>query len=295
VVCALVYGAFPAATPAGASTSVNAAPPTYPPAAWHAQLDADRALGESEAHALLGELQLPPGATPSPSEPAGDGGHLSEHGNADESRNGQSTAFAWFTAPGTTAQMIEYLNAHKPAGAWPAHLPSPLLSDSYEGADFPPSQGEIASKQLGMLVAQLPEGRVGVLAQAYVYWELPREQLPRPVRAIRIEVTGTRAGKQSAHTYVIARPAEIGRIVGLVETLLLERSFYLAKSCPLAAERTTVEFLRRIHGAPLATLTPGCGGVSLVVQGHEQPALVDRTDPSLFGTLEADLKVRLGY
>ena len=271
-----------------APTSVGAviAAPTYAPAEWRAQLAADQALGVQAAQELLGELQLPPGAAPSATEPPGGSTYLGAR--KPESRSGISDAQAWFTAPGSTAQVIEYIAAHQPPGALPGFSPQTIEPSSFFDVRFRDATTEVAARQLGVFVSQLPAGGVGVLAHAQTLWTVPREQIPSTVRWLRVAVSRSRENRRP-RVYKLLGGKRTAAARLKLESLPVNTPSFAVLSCPPELGSVELSFLtsRRAHPAARATINDGgCGGVTLTVEGHGGPWLYDPGNPSLLATLE---------
>jgi hypothetical protein len=280
--CALALTAV--AAPESAGDVVPA--PSYTPAEWHEQLAADQALGDEAAQELLGTLQLPPGAAPSPVEPVGGGTYLATRKR--EAGSGASDAQAWFTAPGTTTQVIEYIAAHQPPGAMPGFSPQTIEPNSFFDVRFPDAASEVSARQLGVFVSQLPTGGVGVLAHAQTAWTLPREQIPSSVRWLRVTVSDPRENRRS-HVYRLLGPRRTAATKLKLESLLVDRPSFEVVSCPAGWGSVGLSFLTARHARPVAHATiyvGGCGGVTSAVEGHEQPWLFDGGNPSLLTMLE---------
>jgi hypothetical protein len=260
---------------AGAPASATAAAPAAVPAAnapAHpaARARADKALAETEARATLGELQLPPGASSSAGEPAGDGGYLAPPMH--EEQLGLVSAHAWWVVPTTPLQVLEYIHAHPPAESGPFFLPTPLGSNDFDTIRWPPGAGEIAERELLLSVAQLPGGTTGVLADARVLWVRPRVPIPPGARVLRVTYSGRLAEKH----YTITAQRRIARARRLINALPVERPSFRIRSCPPSHERLQLAFLPRRGAAPFAEAElyePACGGMTLTVHGHEQPPL----------------------
>ncbi|HEX5225383.1 MAG TPA: hypothetical protein VFW29_09650 [Solirubrobacteraceae bacterium] len=289
--CALGCLLALAALAAPAAGAEEPPAPAYGAAEWHTQLGMDRALGEQGARELLAQLQLPPGAAPSPAEPTGGGTYLATRRPI--VRAGQSDAQGWFTVPGTTAQVIGYISAHEPPGGLPGLSPPAIEPSSFLDIRFADSAGEIAARQLGVFVAQLPQGGVGVLAHAQDLWMVPREQIPAGVRAVRVTVSSFGGSGRRKRTSPVLGAKRTAQLLLQVQALAVARPSFIIRSCPAPHGSVRLSFLARPRGRSLATVTitvGGCGGVSLIVEGNEQPALAGSSGPSPLATLERWLR-----
>jgi len=281
-----------AAIAPAAGAEGTAPTPSYGPAEWRSQLAMDRTLGEQASQELLAQLQLPPGAVPTAAEPAGGGTYLALR--APGPGVGMSDAQGWFTVPGTTAQVLAYIAAHEPPGALPSVSPRMVEDSSYIDIAFPPVSGELAAKQLGVFVARLPEGGVGVLAHAQVLWVVPRERIPARVRAVLVTLSPLRGLRPREHTYPLLGSRRTAQLRAQLEALAPHRPSFQVMSCPAPVGSIELAFLASRRGGALAHATitvGGCGGVSLTVEGNEQPHLLLTGAVTPLNTLERWLRL----
>jgi len=154
----------------------------------------------------------------------------------------------------------------------------------------------VAAKQLGVFVAQLPGERVGLLLHAQVAFTLPRERIPT-VRAVRVTASFARDGFRT-HVYRLLGPKRAARVQEILEALPVIAPSFAVISCPAQFGMLRLELRSRRGGRGVARATlpvGGCGGVSLTVEGNEQPSLGDDTKPGLLETLRSWLHLPTGY
>jgi hypothetical protein len=128
------------------------------------------AAARADAAQLLTRLSLPPGSTPSAGAPAA--------GLADPAIGPPATPnvvdeHAWWVVPGPPAAALAYVDSHRPAGSQPAGTGSGNDVTSHEFAWFPVA-GVLATRELVVAVAALPDGSTGLRADSQVVWLTPR-------------------------------------------------------------------------------------------------------------------------
>jgi len=252
---------------------------------------ADEALAAAEASSLLAKLALPPGAAASAGEPAGDGGYLSLHGQPEPWLVERD---AWWTVPGTPAQLFEYIHARLPSEATQWTSAPPGISTAYIELRWPAGAGEIVERWLHVSAAQLTGGETGVLVESLVLWMRPRTPIPPGTRVLRVTDDFRRGpGPRTQHTHTITSLRRIARARALVDALPVARPTLLPMSCPASLGSVRLAFLPRSRAPALAVadvVIGGCGGVGLNVHGVEQSRLLEG---GLLGRLDHALGLHL--
>jgi hypothetical protein len=247
-----------------------------------------RSLAENEAAAraqapvVLASVAPPPGATPTTSEPAGDGGLLDQRGPSVATRAVVEDHALWIV-PGAPADVLAYVAAHLPPAAKResrGYLSGPGVplnrSETFELGAVP---AVLRAQQLSLLVVALAGGRTGLLATAAVIWTVPRTEaqaIGPGARLLKISVAGTIRGEQPRPTRLtVTRTAQVDAIAALLNEL--EAAQPLTRSCPVDfGVNVRLAFYRAAGARPLAVAvldTGGCGGVALTIAGRAQPGL----------------------
>jgi hypothetical protein len=254
------------------------------------------ASAQADAAALLTELELPAGSTPSSTEPSGDGGHLAHPGEGPPASPNAVDEHTWWIVPGTAADVRAYIQAHLASAAtlsWGS-----LTTDSLTELEFTTiSQLELSDTagpgQLVVSLVPLPGESTALRADAQVVWVTPRpvtEEIPPGARLLRITVTSSIPENQPRQRpLLIVSRRRIDAIVALLNALPAEQPG--VRSCPDdPGIRVRLALYARRGAAPLAlaTVDPyGCGGVHLSIGGKAEPGLegggmlVDRIDSPL--------------
>jgi hypothetical protein len=244
-----------------------------------------------DAVSLLTRLLLPAGAIRVADEPRADSGLLRPPRGLLGS-TAQVIRHAWFTVPGTPAEVLAYIEGHPPRGGRVDSTGAINLGATGASAQsvtyaFANLRGRIDARELQVTVTGLSAGRTGVLAESDSVWFVPRptgERVPAGVR--RVEVTAGVPGRAPSRAVIVVNPATIRRIVRLVDQLAPAQPF--AINCP--AETDPRQIKVRFLGAAAVTLASldivafrpwtavdngGCGAsLTFTVRGHRQAPLV---------------------
>jgi hypothetical protein len=253
------------------------------------------------AEQLLGKVVLPPGARPSPHEPAGDGGRLDFAPAAPADPNlVDLTRFA--VVPGAPAQVGEWLSEHPAAGSTPyghGTLESPAAPEVWWVAGSWPAAGDVlGTRVLAVSWTGLPGGRSAVRVDAEVTW-LPAKPSGDRVPAGSTILTavlshGLNPG-ETGHPLTTTRDrAVIAAIRDKVDGLPVSSPG--ATSCPADFGQTlTLAFYAHAGATPLAVVVADDGGCGLVrVTEHGRRASQPLSGPDLTRFVEQELGWRVG-
>jgi hypothetical protein len=244
---------------------------------------ANQEAAQTDAASLLAKLSLPAGATRQAGEPAGDGGTLGQPGSGPPVTPNVVDDAAWWIVPGTTQQVVQYVDDHPPAGGQPSLSGQssgggrPTVTDT--GFAWPAVPGQLSLRSLVVAVVQLQNGSTAVRADGEVVWITPRLRSERiPAGARRVIVTTTKSGKLVQGPFTVTARAKVAKIVRLLNALpAFQPGTY---SCPADfGWQIRVAFYRAgaaSSAAPLALalVDPGgCGAVELRLAGKRQPPL----------------------
>lgn len=266
----------------GCVTAAVAAPDTQ---------SANRAAAKRDASALLARLVLPSGATPSPGEPAGDGGLLAKPAMATGWRK-VADRHAWWTVPGDPSAVLAFIDKHAPAGSrWSG---AGSFSDGASGTPtlqavtfaWPTQGGELGQRQLAVGVVALSGGRTGVRADAQVQWIVPRpasERIPPTARMLDVTVASPGAAPLVARTFTGRR--RVAGVAGLLDRqpILQPGNGYSCPAISAAQPVVTFVFRARRGAAVLARATVDavasgpstpCDAITLTIGGRREPALL---------------------
>ena len=195
------------------------------------RLQANKAIAQRDARALLRQLRLPSSATPSSTQPPVAG--LTPPRVSNENTVGVS---AWWTASASPAAVLNYFTDHPPRMPGFTQVitePPSLVIRSWiiDGA-------HLYSEDLEVTVATLANGRTGIMAQAQATWMVPRplaEQLPAAVRSVEVtlRIGSAPGGTRDEHTrsYHLTGAATVTSIVSAFDAMPISQPglFY---GCP---------------------------------------------------------------
>ncbi len=267
---------------------------------------------QADAASLLSALPLPPGATHSALEPAGDDSVLAHPGEGPPVTPNVVDDSAWWLVPGAPATVLAYIAAHRPAGTTLAlkgfgSTGTNGASFESEGIEWPPIRNILTMRWLVLEAVQLPGGSTGLRADAQVVWLTPRpvsEQIPPGSSRLRVSVRDTiPVNRPRRRVLTVTSPRALRRIVALLNALPAAQPG--VKSCPAdfgVIVRLALYARRGARPLAVALVDPsGCGGVELTIGGRRQPSLEGEglpgagpsTKVSLTGLLDSVLGVKL--
>ena len=265
---------------------------------------ANRAAAKADAAKLLTTLSLPPDATQSSGEPAGDGSVLARASTWPGTAN-LVDRHQWWTVPGSPGSVLAYVKHHHPAGSRLLFSGSSAGPNEPEerniGFDWAPVPGVLSVRQLLVAVVALPHHVTGLRVDAQDVWVTPRptsEQIPPS--AARLRLTVTRGKHRLQGPLVFVSRTKLDAVI----TLLNELPLFPPGAYPCPSDwgtRIRLAFYDVATTRPtaVASVDPGgCGGVALVLHGRRQPPLASGPIPghphaTLIGLLEKDLGVRI--
>ena len=291
------------------------------PAPSQADRNANEPAAQADVNARLSALGLPPGAMPSASEPAGDGGYLSGGygGGPVEPVVG---AGGWWVVPGTPGDVMAYLLQHEASGASSVRTGMETPGRRTLAIDWL-ATGAIWNRMLQVAVAELPSGVTGIRADAWASWITRRESGERvsagaklmTVQEVRKRTLRRPDFTRQVVSYTVRRltvsaPDKINPIVGVVNALpVLAPPEPCNTLCTAAAsgffpppppiptapqfDYVLITLYRHLGAQPLAVVRSGGFSVELTIRGRRQPLLSSTpyTDPGqppgpgLFGRL----------
>ena len=275
-----------------------------PAAHTQATASSNEAQAQADASARLSSLNLPAGAQPLATEPAGGGSALANPASGVSSHNVVHD-HGWWVIPGSPRSVISYIDAHPPAGS------TPNLSGSggspqqvtITGFSWPAITDVLSYRQLVVDSVRLPGGDTGLRADVEVVWIVPRastERIPAGVR--RLTVSAHQFDMVVLALFTVRAPRRLRKAIAVLDSLpLFQPGVY---NCPADfGLEIRMAFYGR-HGSPLAVSVvdpDGCGGVGLKVRGRHEPELTGTAVPgsglpanfSLIGALDKALGVKL--
>ncbi len=242
----------------------------------------NEATARSDAGSLLMATPLPAGATQSSAEPSEAGSRLAGPGLAPATPN-LVNDHDWWTVPGPRADVLGYVEAHRPAGTSES-LCGPSTTNGVIESEcayfaWPQVPGTLTMRWLVVEVVQLPDGATGLRADAEVVWVTPRpasETVPAGARLLHISVSSSiRANQPRQRPLTVTSATKIAKVTALINALPAGQPGSFA--CPVNfGVNVRLAFYRRRGGPPLAVANDdpgGCGDVRLTIDGSGQPPL----------------------
>jgi hypothetical protein len=238
---------------------------------------ANKAAAKADAAELLTRVQLPPGATLSSTEPAGDGGTLRRPPEQPATPN-LVDEHAWWTVSGTAADVLAYVNAHPPPGAKLTGSLGPSSPPVVMTVEFgwPPVPNVLQQRSLAVTVVQLPHNVTGVRTDGSDIWITPRpaaERVPAAADRLRVTVFSGTAVTQAPLTFTSR--SRVRAAAAVINSLPLFPPG--AYNCPADFGITVrLEFFEPRLAAPAAVAIDdpaGCSEVNLRVGDHRYPQL----------------------
>jgi hypothetical protein len=240
---------------------------------------------------LLQRLRLPTGATSSPTEPSGDGGHLKPMPSLDVTP-ARVDAHAWWLVPAGTDSVLAYLKSNPPAGSkldgsGGLYIGRKPIDQSLDFG-WPAVRGVLGERELSVTVMSLGDGRTGVLAQAQSDWIVPRPRSERiPATAHAVDLSSAVLNGPTTVTLTVTSAADVRSLVSLLNALpIVQPGLY---SCPGLIENgarvITFSFRAFAAGPLLARATyvaypdlaydsGPCDAIDLTIAGRRQKPLV---------------------
>jgi hypothetical protein len=247
-------------------------------------------LSEAESETLartgvgskMAALVPPPGSVSSVTEPAGDNGLLADRA-VYVARNVVKVD-AWWVAPGTPGQVVEWIRAHPPPEALvhylgvPEDCPACSVSIEFEWPDVPRARGPIT---LQVLALPLARGETGIRVTAVGFWITPRpvtEVIPGGARLLRITARATtRDTRVSQRPVTITDPARIEHVISLLNSLPRAQPVGVPGTCaPFPGALLRLAFYRDPDARAVAVVRDNiesCGDVQLEIGVREEPPL----------------------
>jgi hypothetical protein len=246
-----------------------------------------RQLAETAAASLVGQLGLPPGASPSSGEPPGADPALDQPQPTPPRRDVVNLR-SWWTVAVTPSDAMSYVRAHFPPGRV-ASFTGESFSDSAsaplsEAGDYPGTRNLLSSRELEVLAAPAASGTTALRVDAQVEWVAPDQvvaPVPRSVRLLTVTVAQRMPGRgRVPYRLTIRSPAKMRQIVAVINKLpQLPVSLVHVVSCPaLFTMPVWLAFRQRERGPVVALASTTfaasiCNSVALDVRGRHQPPL----------------------
>ena len=266
---------------------------------------ANQATARADAAALLDEVSLPAGATESSSEPAGDHGLLAHAGAGGPATPNVVEAHAWWTVPGSRAEVMASVRRHPPNGSalisWGSGDTRGLTSFESVTFAWPAVAGVLSMRWLVLTAAQLPHGSTGLRADTQVVWVTPRpaaERIPAGARRLSVSVTSELKGNLAPQRpFSVASAKRIEGVVALLNSLPAAQPG--TRACaddPGIRVRLAFYAKGVVSPSAVATIDPyGCGGVQLTIGGRPQAPLGSEALPGTSTTREPSLILRIDH
>lgn len=253
----------------------------------------DKSAARADAATLLGDLALPPGATESATEPAGDDSLLATPAFQPATPN-LVDQHAWWVAPLGRTEVLAYICSRLPPGT-----SRPSYGRGPSGPGIPPN--ELAAYGLpghpGTLlinVVALPNGFTALRADAQVVWRIPRpasETFPTGTHLLRINVYRLMRYPPKERALLKRFPSRVTSSARIEKAAALLNHLRLVqpgvRHCPLdRGGSMRFSFLARPRAAASAVAelpSEGCGEVKVIIGGASRPSLEGR--PGLIAAL----------
>jgi hypothetical protein len=198
-------------------------------------LAGDRAAALRDVVSHVRSVRLPARAVRVYHQPYGDS-HLLAVSGGPESDSGPAQAHAWWVLSEPAAQVLAYVEAHRPAGASFAGSGGggnykTGVTDQEISYSWPDIGIQVSQRSLSLIVMQLPDGKTGVLAQGWSSFTVPRprsERVPNGVTAVRVTLQRPpkHPGARKLGTLsdvVITERRKVAEAIKLVDTLGLSQ------------------------------------------------------------------------
>ncbi len=262
----------------------------------------NRALAQSLAGTLIGEVPLPAGATEvsSDPEPSSSNPWLGSSEDVPLSPLVVDVVRFW-RVPGDPKSVMDRIAAHPPSGFTRSGNESGSggggvrLWGVHFGASIPgPISRRIAQEELTIATTAADGGGTALRADAQVVWMIPRpasETIPAGVGSVLVSVDHHGGG--AVKEALVTAPGKVARLVSYVDSRQLVQPSLLG--CPAIGPSTRVLDLRFLgsagtRAAPLARVVEdGCDGLTFSVRGRREHPLAE---DYLVGALLHQLGVR---
>ena len=269
--------------PAGAGVAAGAGPARHTAAA-------NRRAAQHDATTLLRRLALPSGTEISATEPTGDARVLARPGSGSEATLAGIDRHRWWTATGRYASVTAFIRAHPPNGAKLVGAGSSVQGPGLPVGQFlayqwPAVAGVLWSRQLVIVLVDLPGDRTGVRADAQVQWTIPRPASERiPVGAHELDVARGLPGRAPTLRAHVIDLAQIRRLAGMIDRLqTVQRGAWSCPSMQADTPIVTFTFRARLGGPALAAAsepafathpTTPCDPMTFSIRGHARKPLL---------------------
>jgi len=262
------------------------------------QLQSNKARAHADAAALVAGVQLPPGATPSSIEPAGDNGLLPFSSEAIEGDAAHALAHGWWIVDEPADQVLDYVSSHAPLGmkqdgsGYSNGRQGSTESDMFEAPAIP---GKLGERMMWVTVATLQDGQTGVAAEAQSDYVVPRpssERVPAGASILTIARTRTTAnGRRVRHvqlaTVQLTRSVSIARVTRLIDSLpVAQPDVIMCEALMFPTTTYTLTWRRAAASRPLAraqfveyhdavqAVGSQCDTIGFSIGGHRRDALI---------------------
>lgn len=246
---------------------------------------ANRARATAEAARLLALVALPPGASPTATEPPGAANSLSQP-TYDEATPNLVDAHAWWTTSASPQTVLAYVAAHLPAGARKAGQgtgsgpPGTVLTAS-ETFALAPVPGVLTGRFLGVTTATLGRGVTWVRTDGEAIWLTPRPAWERVPGGVRSVVFTARGADINGHLGPTSMPRTLSgagarRLVAFINSAQIVQPGVTA--CPQGSDAWVSMRFIGAGGRTLARAVEqlaGCPSVRLTIDGRTGPLLSD--------------------
>jgi hypothetical protein len=243
-------------------------------------------LAEADAVTMLAAFRPPPGAQRSGAiavSPlsAAPGGSTSPD---------FVTRTAWWRVPGTMGTVLDWVEAHPPAGFTVGGSgdtsDASVVTSRFVAFDLPPVANVLATRSLYVSVASDGADRTALRVDSQVNW-LPTkpsdERIPATAKVVTItalpgiDIANGKTAPSPGRPVTITDAVTVTKIAGVVDALPLMPPGVFA--CPLSTgQGLRLTFRASVGGPVLAEATGytnGCGTVTLTVGGKLMPTLWD--------------------
>lgn len=176
---------------------------------------ANQAAAEEDARRLLEQLRVPPGASPSPTEPAGASPVLDKATGLEWSKLIDVTS--WWTVPGEPDEALDWIETNPPQeSTWTGG--GSVNSAKYAAFDWPPVPGLLRLRSLLATVGAGPLETTILRADARIVWFVPRpasERIPTSARVLEV----VERHHRNDRTVTIVGGRAVSKIVTLINVL----------------------------------------------------------------------------